>query len=257
MYTLPTQITLRAEASDPDGTITRVSFLEDIFPIGQADSYFDLFTIIATTATPHDYAPAISFDGRRVAYVRHTLRKDSRYDQAGIAPLPAQCSIHVINFDGSGDHEILRLGDGLWVTKVAWSPDGTQIVFDLSPQAIINGWNSLLGDVSRSELHLVNADGSSPKRLVQAPAAFPTWAPITAEIGNPAPQPEIHAHRNGQNLELQIDRLQPGRTIRVEGTTDLVHWTTISDFKAVTNSQLIPITPLNRASSGFYRVVVL
>jgi hypothetical protein len=225
-------------------------------PAGQADAYFDLYNIISTAATPHDYAPSISSDGQKVAYVRHLLRQDNRYDGAGIAPLPAQCSIRVINYDGSGDREVLRLGDGLWVTKVAWSPDGSQIAFDLAPQAVANGWNSLIGDVARSEIHLVNANGTSPQRLVQASAAYPTWAPNVGNTGNPPPQPQVQARSNGQNLEMQIEKLVPGRTIRVEGTTNLLNWTTVSNFKAISSSQSVPLPAFSQGRSRFYRVAV-
>ena len=197
-------------------------------PSGRADFFFDLGTLISTAHAEHDYALAIAADGLRVAYVRHTLRQDSRYDGAGIAPLPAQCSLRVVNYDGSGDHEVLRLADGLWVTKVAWSPDGSQLAFDLAPQAAINGWNSLSGDFTRSEIYIVNADGTNPRRLVQGPAALPSWA--AADGATPPPQPVLRATRNGNSVEIQIDQLVPGRWIDIEGTPDLLNWSSLGGF---------------------------
>ena len=61
----------------------------------------------------------------------------------------------IINYNGTGDQTVLSFADGSWVTKVAWSPDGSQIAFDLSPQLVLNGWYSLLGDVTQSTIHVV------------------------------------------------------------------------------------------------------
>ncbi|MBI3414164.1 MAG: PD40 domain-containing protein [Verrucomicrobia bacterium] len=219
-------------------------------PSGRADAFFDATALVSSAYAEHDYAPAISPDGQRVAYVRHTLRQDTRYDGAGIAPLPAQCAIRVINYDGSGDHEIVHLVDGLWITKIAWSPGGSQIALDLAPQAVLNGLNSLLGDVTRSEIHVVNADGSDAHRLIAAPAAFPTWAPGSL------PRPVIRAIRNGNTLELEMDQLVPGRQIQIEGTTDLQTWNVVSTVTASATSQTIPIALIDQNRLAFYRIRV-
>ena len=154
-------------------------------PVGQRTAYFDAGgNPVISAQAQHDYAPSISPDGTQVAYVRHTLRTDTRFDGAGIAPLPAICSIRVINYDGTGDREVLTLAEGLWITKVAWAPNASQIAFDLAPQAVLNGWNSLLGNIPLSEIHVVNANGTNPRRLAAAPAAYPTWSPLP-------PGPEI------------------------------------------------------------------
>lgn len=216
-------------------------------PAGRVDAYYDLTTLVYTSAGPHDYAPAISPDGQRVAFVRHTLRQDNRL---GLAPLPAQCALRIVNYDGTDDHEVLRLSDGLWVTRVAWSPDGSQIAFDLAPQLVLNGWNSLLGDVTRSEIDVVNADGTQPRLLAAAPAAFPTWAP------GPPSRPTASVVRRGNGLEMRIDPLVPGRAFQVEGTTDLRNWTSLLNSTATDRAQTITITPDPRSPAAFYRVAV-
>lgn len=220
-------------------------------PIGQADAFVDLTQIISTAVAPHDYAPAISPDGTRVAYVRHFLRQDSRFDGAGIAPLPAICSIRVINYDGSGDREILRLNEGLWVSKLAWSPTGAQIAFDIAPQMVLNGWNSLLGDVTRSSISVVNADGSNPRPLVGAPASYPSWAPGLAV---PPATPSVRIRQTGDTFELQIEPLVPGTPFVVEGTTNLPNWGTLGTFTAAGTTHFITITPNPDAPFAFYRV---
>ena len=220
-------------------------------PIGQADAFFDLSTLIATTITPHDYAPAISPDGTRVAYVRHFLRQDTRFDGAGIAPLPSICSIRVINYNGTGDREVLRLNDGLWVSRVTWSPDGSQIAFDTAPQVVLNGWNSLLGDVTRSSISVVNADGTNPRGLVAAPASYPSWAPSLSVV---APTPIVSITRDGPNFTLRIDQLVPGTPFSVDGATRLNDWGSLGTFTAAGVTHFITITPDASTSFALYRI---
>lgn len=220
-------------------------------PVGQADALVTPTQIILTTVGAHDYAPAISPDGTRVAYVRHLLRQDSRFDGAGIAPLPAICSIRVIRYDGTGDREVLRLAEGLWVSKLAWSPTGSQIAFDLAPQVVLNGWNSLLGDVTRSTIVVVNEDGSNPATLVAAPASYPSWG-----LGPPVPlaRPTLQFRRSGDTFELRVQDLVPGAAFNVEGATTLSNWESLGTFTAGGTTHLITITPDPNAKAAIYRV---
>ncbi len=236
-------------ASGPSGFVRKLTA-----PSGRADYYLDVGTLISTAYAEHDYAPAVAPDGLRVAYVRHTLRQDNRYDGAGIAPLPALCSIRVINYDGTGDREILPLAEGVWVTKLSWSPEGSEIAFDLAPQTVINGWNSLLGDVSRSEIAVVNADGTNPRKLIPAPAAFPSWT--VGGNRNPPPRPTVRAARNAKKVEIQVDGLVPGRQINILGTTDLKGWNVVHGFVASAASETILVTPAPGSPASFYRVQV-
>ena len=225
-------------------------------PRAQIDFFFAGGSVVSVSATEHDYAPAVSPNGQQVAFVRHTQRRDSRYDGAGIAPLPAQCAIRIINYDGTNDREVLRLSDGLWVTKIDWSPDGRQIVFDLAPQMVISGWWSFLGDVARSELYVVNADGTNPSRLAAAPAAFPTWAVSPTGTGEPPLPPRLQTTRNGNRLQIRIEPLTPGRGVNLERTSDLRNWTSVFSFQPAGSSETLTIDPTVDQPRGFYRVVL-
>jgi hypothetical protein len=195
----------------------------------------------------HDYAPAISPDGQRVAYVRHVMRLGV---QTGYAPFPAQCSIHIVNYNGTGDQTVLSLADGAWITKVAWSPDGSQIAFDLSPQLILNGWYSLLGDVTQSQIHVVDANGANPHQLVAGAAAYPSWG-----VAGPA-RPTLQISRNGNGLRIRVDGLTVGQAFRVEGSTSLPNWGTLLNTQATGSSQLIDITPNPQSPFAFYRIAI-
>jgi hypothetical protein len=195
----------------------------------------------------HDYAPAISPDGQRVAYVRHVMRLGI---QTGYAPFPAQCSIHIVNYNGTGDQTVLSLADGAWITKVAWSPDGSQIAFDLSPQLILNGWYSLLGDVTQSQIHVVDANGANPHQLMAGAAAYPSWG-----AAGPA-RPTLQISRNGNGLRIRVDGLTVGQAFRVEGSTSLPNWGTLLNTQATGSSQLIDITPNPQSPFAFYRLAI-
>ena len=184
-------------------------------------------------------------------FVRHFLRQDTRFDGAGIAPLPAICSIRVVNYNGTGDHEILRLNDGLWVTKLSWSPDGAQIAFDVAPQLVLNGFNSLLGDVTRSSIGVVNADGTNPHALVAAPSSYPSWAPGSL---TPPSRPSVRFRRTGNTFELAVDNLVPGTPFVVEGATTLGNWGSLGNFVAGGTTHLVTITPNANAPVAYYRV---
>jgi hypothetical protein len=120
---------------------------------------------------------------------------------------------------------------------------------------VLNGQNSLLGDVNRSEIYVVNADGTNPHLLAAAPAAFPAWAP-----GSPSQpsRPVVIANMvlNGNGFEMRVDQLSPGQAFQVEGTTDLQNWTTLLSSTATDSIQMITITPDPRSPAAFYRVAL-
>jgi hypothetical protein len=171
----------------------------------------------------HDYAPAISPDGTRVAYVRHTQRTDTRIS---LAPLPARCEIRTINYDGTGDRTVLPIAEGLWVSQLAWAPDGTAIAFDLAPQLVISGIPAASGDVTRSEIYTVPSDGSTPQRAVASPASFPAWAPGQLPTANPNVSLRMNRAADG-GLRLRAVGDQMATPLQLERSLDLVHWTSM------------------------------
>ncbi|MBX3745208.1 MAG: PD40 domain-containing protein [Verrucomicrobiae bacterium] len=197
-------------------------------PTARWFGHVDLFSNYLISEAEHDYAPAISPDGTRVAYLRHTQRYDTR---VGLAPLPALCELRVIGYDGSGDRLLLRFSEGWWSGKLAWSPDGTQIAFDIAPQWILDGWPSLLGDVTRSEIHVIQADGSNPRRLVAAPATYPTWSPLGFSPPPPPPTDPVRmsVQRSSEGeIRLTVAGGGPGESLRIESSENLLDWTPLA-----------------------------
>lgn len=126
----------------------------------------------------NDTAPAISPDGRRIAFVSD--RDGNR-------------EIYVMNADGSDQQNLTRNPAEDWTPS--WSPDGKQIAFASFRD---NNW----------ELYVMNADGSSPKRLTRHSAAdySPAWSPDGERIA-------FVSDRDG-NLEIYILEVATGAVTR-------------------------------------------
>ena len=170
---------------------------EDVYVVNADGSGFHRLT-----TDPHaDFDPAMSPDGKQIAY-RHQDEMDSSTE------------VFVMNSDGSGSHNVSHQaeadwgpnwspdgrrviwncqrdldfgfqacvanadGTGLkvirpeaWVEYPAWSPDGTQIAF-------MGQETGARGDDPNYDIFVMNADGTSVKRLTKAPGSdgWPAWS---------------------------------------------------------------------------------
>ena len=108
-------------------------------------------------------APAWSPDGRRIAFMR--------FSPAGRNWGGQNWDVYVMNTDGSGQR---RLARNAWLAAPAWSPDGRKIAFE-RPRRDRNAE----GDIIRSEIFVVNADGSGERRLTRNTVrdSNPVWSP--------------------------------------------------------------------------------
>ncbi len=113
--------------------------------------------------TEHDYQPKFSPNGVGLAYVRsfqaHSLL-------TSLTPDPDIQTIHIINVNTGADTAIIQFPSGRYVTALDWSPDGTQLVFDVSIQAT----NSVVGPLQQgtaetNQIYVVNVNGSGLTQL--------------------------------------------------------------------------------------------
>jgi len=160
----PTKLTTRPDRNaksaswSPDGS--RIAF----------HSYCDLILIDAdgsnwTTLVERredlcpDF-PTWAPDGHRIAFRNMTLPN---------SPPPVQHDIYVVNDDGSGLLKLATLSSEDWSRYVVWSPDGSQIAFDI----LVDG---------QERYYAVNSDGSGePAELSSIPDSWypcywPQWS---------------------------------------------------------------------------------
>ncbi len=135
----------------------------------------------------HDYAPKFSPNGVGVAYVRSFQNFFLLTSQT---PDPDIQSIRIVNLTTGVDTQIAQFAPGLYITSLDWSPDGTQLVFDLGPQL-----PGPLGLQQRTtpqanEVYVINNDGTGLTKLRGPGAATPAWsrtalpAPLPPDLGN-------------------------------------------------------------------------
>lgn len=96
-----------------------------------------------TSVTGDDGYPAVSPDGRRIAFY-------GKYDDR------KTWSIHIADVDGANLQRLTHVKN-VWDSAPAWSPDGKIIVFAREYQDSQDGW--------QEEIWLMNADGSNQRQI--------------------------------------------------------------------------------------------
>lgn len=130
--------------------------------------------------TEHDYQPKFSPNGVGLAYVRsfqaHSLL-------TSLTPDPDIQTIHIINVNTGADTAVLQFPSGRYVTALDWSPDGTQLVFDVSIQAT----NSVVGPLQQgtaetNQVYVVNVNGTGLTQLRGNGNGTPSWSRTTPVV---------------------------------------------------------------------------
>jgi hypothetical protein len=128
--------------------------------------------------TEHDYQPKFSPNGVGLAYVRsfqaHALL-------TSLTPNPDIQSLHILNVNTGADTQVITFPAGRYVSSLDWSPDGTQLVFDLGLQ-VDSGVVGLLQRArpETNEIYVVNVNGTGLTQLRGAGNGTPSWSRTSA-----------------------------------------------------------------------------
>lgn len=142
------------------------------FPRADADITTGLFW------TEHDYQPKFSPNGAGLAFVRsfqaHALL-------TSLVPNPDIQSLHILNVNTGADTQVITFAAGRYVSSLDWSPDGTQLVFDLGVQ-VDSGVVGLLqrAQPGTNQIYVVNVNGTGMTQLRGNGNGTPSWSRTSA-----------------------------------------------------------------------------
>ncbi|MDQ6625158.1 MAG: hypothetical protein M3Y69_03310, partial [Verrucomicrobiota bacterium] len=131
----------------------------------------------------HDYQPKFSPNGASVAYVRSF---QIAYTSNGGVPSPDVQTIRIIDVASGADRQVIQLQQGVYVTTLDWSPDGTALVFDAGQQYVSSGIPAQVVQPSTDRVYVIGADGNGLRELRGAGSGQPAWAPtaLPSQLAN-------------------------------------------------------------------------
>jgi len=131
-----------ANAEITGGSISRdgteVVYAEEVIYAETGEERWSIYVVDAEGGAPrrlrsvegsqephrHLYAPTFSPDGNQIAYFKGGGDHDH--------------SLRVMNADGSGDRELVFIGEGRSISNLVWSPDGSRLLFT-NPTVMVVG----------------------------------------------------------------------------------------------------------------------
>ena len=124
---------------------------------------------VRLTDEPFDLMPQWSTDGSRIAF---TSIRGSDMEELEALEAPFHWMLYTMNADGSNQSRV----PGLPLSFFSWSPDGSQIAY-------VSSIEDERYDPNASSLYVMNADGSSVRRLTaNGVAMYPSWSPDGVQL---------------------------------------------------------------------------
>ncbi|MBM3880007.1 MAG: DUF4175 domain-containing protein [Verrucomicrobia bacterium] len=325
-FTSPATFVLRAQASDPDGTVQKVEFLRDGQLLGAGTGSPPTFTVANLLPGTYRFTARATDNGGAVtesAPIAVLVKKPNELPTVAIASpeadatytAPAQVLVTTQAEDADGTVvrvELLLNGDSLLTT--------TNLPAHLTLSNLVVGTYTLVakatddaGGVGTSPTRsfVVVAPGGGPVSLkestalpsaadfqqfrfavvgtpgtryeVEATSDFATWTQVDAGVipsqpyalsyprggskqlfyrlkllGQTAPEPQVESlvllpdPQNFQQLRLVVSGLS-GATIRIESSSDLLTWTTVTNVSVTGATQEFTIDRVEGAGHLFYR----
>ena len=114
-----------------------------------------------------DYSPSWSPDGKQIAFIRNVPAPNFTYTN----------DVFVMNADGSNQRRLTQITQGInvWLSRLAWSPDGTKLAFEGPP--VGGDYYGFL------QIYVMNADGSNKHPV--GPGQNPAWSPDGSKLAFP------------------------------------------------------------------------
>lgn len=199
----------------------------------------------------HDYQPRFSPNGHGVAYVRSF---QNFFLLSSSTPDPDIQSLRIVNVDTGFDREIIHFNPGFYVTALDWSPDGTQLVFDLGQQLPGPLGPQQQVDPQTVAIYAINVDGSNVRQLRGPGNGTPAWRPIVAA---PPVAPRLTSISRRSSNQFLIQGVgTPGLSFQVNATTDLAQQAqTIGKTTVADANGKFQFTDTTNLPRRFYRVV--
>jgi Tol biopolymer transport system component len=216
-----------------------------------------------------DYVPAFSPNGQQVAYVRATWIQDT--SAPGLRQ-PSILALRVVNVDGSNDHQVIQLNQGVYVTHLSWSRDGTQLVYDAGAQLIVSGTPANLADQATDALWIINTNGTGMHNVRGPFSGLPVWSPAGSTFCNLGVSAGGGVAGSiddcGAPLNLKGTRMLSGQyrldisggtsnlLYRVLASTNLTSWQTLGTTPRTSTTTSFTDAGASSLPSRFYRVVL-
>jgi Tol biopolymer transport system component len=148
-----------------------------------AASGADARSTLAAEPSYADFAPIVSPDGTRIAFLREGISpsREIRFQSLYLAGKDGRGAIALTKGNlQTAVNVAVGLFDG--VSSAAWSPDGRRLVYS-------HAYTRAVGDYVHAELMIVDADGTNPRQLTTTDAGngflratFPSWSAARDQI---------------------------------------------------------------------------
>ena len=166
----------------------------------------------------HDYYPKFSPNGREVAFVR-SFQNLYLFRSPTTPDFNIQ-SLWIVDVETGDEFFVIEFDPGFYVHTVDWSPDGTQLIFDISEQDSGPFGPLQRGRAETAQIYVINVDGTGLQQVRGSRNGSPSWS-RTPNTSNPVIR--ILPGFTLTNGQFSLSGIGvPSQTHTVQATTNLL-----------------------------------